>query len=179
MPGPPTASRIAPSRELNIRVAAFKTKRNHDSPPEPSRFVLNRAALITRTPATFSLSLSLPFIGSLPLFPFPEGRGTPRATSSNETVSSLNDYALRIDRELISREIFFDAYSRASIKINVWTRTRLVIKYWNGRSVTKIFIRSLSEGKNFFNTSIIFPRIFSSNDRFECNFYLEIYFVES
>ena len=140
MPGPPTASRIAPSRELNIRVAAFKTKRNHDSPPEPSRFVLNRAALITRTPATFSLSLSLsPFhrLSSLP-----EGRGTPRATSSNETVSSLNDYALRIDRELISREIFFDAYSRASIKINVWTRTwRLIIKYSNGRrkSLYKFF----------------------------------------
>lgn len=111
MPGPPTASRIAPSRELNIRVAAFKTKRNHDSPPEPSRFVLNRAALITRTPAMFSLSLPpSPFhrLSSL----IPEGRGTPRATSSNETVSSLNDYALRIDRELISRGIFFDAYSR-------------------------------------------------------------------
>lgn len=94
MPGPPTVSRIAPSRELNIRLAAFKTKRSHDSPPEPSRFVLNRAALITRTPATFSLYLSAPFNDSPSASTSPRHRGTV-ATSSNENPSCLNNCSLR------------------------------------------------------------------------------------
>lgn len=113
VPGPPTASRIAPSRELNIRVAAFKTKRNHDSPPEPSRFVLNRAALITRTPAlSLFLSFSPPFHRLSSLIPSSRGeRDTTRNFLKQKTVSSLNDYASRIDRELISREIFLDSCS--------------------------------------------------------------------
>lgn len=66
MLGPPTVNRIAPSRALNISDSPLLKQNATTSPPEPTRFVLNRTALITRTPGTFVSSASP--LQSSPLF---------------------------------------------------------------------------------------------------------------
>lgn len=93
MPGPPTVSRIAPSRALNISDSQLLKQNATTSPPEPSRFVLNRAALITRTPGMFVSSASP--LQSFPLSLFGRQTRFSRAfdmpcidTSSSESRSS-------------------------------------------------------------------------------------------